>query len=170
MRPNKNKFYSTMTRLWFIEFYLKICNICEIVEVKKIVEEVTNYLDGIQHTAKIKNFVLAWNTFTIRQPIKPEQVCLLHWHWLLVSWLTCNHLPHLNSRSYSKAHRLYIELSEDRARLGQLRMCCSAMATRGRISIAPISIIVLIHLSTYQVWCFYHKWEWFYGLTTPLRG
>ena len=21
-----------------------------------------------------------------------------------------------------------------------------------------------------QVWCFYHKWEWFYGLTTPLRG
>ena len=43
-----------MTRLWFIEFYLKICNICEIVEVKKIVEEVTNYLDGIQHTAKIK--------------------------------------------------------------------------------------------------------------------
>ena len=78
------KKYSTMTRLWFIEFYLKICNICEIVEVKKIVEEVTNYLDGIQHTAKIKNFVLAWNTFTIRQPIKPEQVCLLHWHWLLI--------------------------------------------------------------------------------------
>ena len=36
-----------------------------------------------------------------------------------------------------------MDFSEDRVRLGQLRMWCGAMATRGRISIAPISRIVL---------------------------
>ena len=50
----------------------------------------------------------------------------------------------MSKGSYSKAHRLYKDFSEDRARLGQLRMRCGAMATRGRISIAPISRIFLI--------------------------